>query len=532
MMGRATSVAVALLLAGACGKRMPPPPPAPDYSPDAAPADRGERTGADRSSRERPRVFIPAPDVAAEASGPVDAILASPWAVHDGIEERVGWWYEYWQTRGRASFTRYLTRMGRYAEFIDRELAIRGMPPSLRYLPLVEAGFWPTAMSPVGAGGLWQFMPPTARWLGLEVTTLVDERLDPYKATPVALEYLLSLNDQFGSWFLTLAAYNSGPGRVERVIRQYGGGAPRDDALFWRIRDRLPSETRDFVPKFLAAVRMGTDPGPFGFGDVVLDPPQRFEDLEVEGAASLDVLAAAAEVDEETMEELNPHLVRGLTPAGERTLVRVPLGRGDRFETRLAAVPPDRRVTFAEHRIDQGETLSHVAVLYGVSVSELRAANPSLEPRRIRVGTRVVIPRRGGVPVEAMSAASEPAVAADGGTAPQEARSIPGSVPGLVHVVSRGESLWIIARRYDVSIRQVREWNPEVAADDQIFPGDELRVQEPGSFTYTIQRGDTIWDIAQAHGLSADALLQYNGMNVGAFIHPGDQVQIPPVGNR
>ncbi|NNF26778.1 MAG: LysM peptidoglycan-binding domain-containing protein [Gemmatimonadetes bacterium] len=532
MRGRATSVAVALLFLGACGKRMPPPPPAPDYSPDAAPADRGQQPRTARPSGDRSRVFIPDPLPETETSGPVDAILASPWAVHDGIEERVGWWYEYWQTRGRASFTRYLTRMGRYAEFIDQELAIRGMPPSLRYLPIVEAGFWPTAVSPVGAGGLWQFMPPTARWLGLEVTTLVDERLDPYKATPVALEYLLSLNDQFGSWFLTLAAYNSGPGRVERVIRRYGGDAPRDDALFWRIRDRLPAETRDFVPKFLAAVRMGRDPGAFGFGDVVLDPPQRFEELEVDGAVSLDVLAAAAEADEETMEELNPHLVRGLTPAGSPTLVRVPAGRADRFNTRLAAVPPDRRVTFAEHRIASGETLSHVAVAYGVSVSELRAANPALEPRRIRVGTRVVIPRRGGVPVQVMAAASEPAAESGSGGRPAESRSSSGSVPGLVHVVSRGESLWIIARRYDVTIRQVREWNPELAADDQIFPGDELRVQEPGSFTYTIQRGDTIWDIAEAHGLSADALLQYNGMTVGAFIHPGDRVQIPPVGNR
>ena len=530
MIGRATSLAAAVLFLGACGTRMPPPPPAPDYSPDAAPVDPSERASSTETSRDRP-VFIPDPVVETELSGPVDAILASPWVAHDGIEERVGWWYEYWQTRGRASFTRYLTRMGRWAEFIDQELAIRGMPPSLRYLPIVEAGYWPTAVSPVGAGGLWQFMPPTARWLGLEVTSLVDERLDPYKATPTALEYLLSLNDQFGSWFLTLAAYNSGPGRVERVIRRYGGDAPRDDALFWRIRDRLPSETRDFVPKFLAAVRMGSDPAAFGFGDVVLDPAQRFEELEVEGAVSLDVLAAAAETDEETMEELNTHLVRGLTPAGARTLVRVPQGRRDRFETRLAAVPPDRRVTFAEHRIGSGETLSHVAVMYGVSVSDLRAANPALEPRRMRVGTRVVIPRRGGVPAEVMAAASESA-ADSGGGSDAAAPSQSGSVPGLVHVVSRGESLWTIARRYDVTIRQVREWNPEVAADDEIFPGEELRVQEPGSFTYTIQRGDTIWGIAQAHGLSTDALLQYNGMTVNAFIHPGDQVQIPPSGSR
>ncbi len=530
MIRRAALPAVALLILGACGKRMPPPPPTPNYSPDAAPTDRSVERPSVRRERGSRTVYIPPSAGGPDAPGPVDAILASPWVEHDGIEERVGWWYEYWQTRGRSSFSRYLNRMGRYAEFIDQELAVRGMPPSLRYLPIVEAGFWPTALSPVGAGGLWQFMPPTARWLGLEVTSVLDERLDPYKATPVALEYLLSLNDQFGSWFLTLAAYNSGPGRVERIIRDYGGNAPRDDELFWRLRDRLPAETRDFVPKFLAAVRMGSEPEAFGFGDVVLDPPQRFDELEVEGAVSLDVLAAAAEADEERMEELNPHLVRGLTPTGTRTLVRVPAGHGERFHARLAAVPADRRVTFAEHRITSGETLSHVAMMYGVSVSEIRDANPSVEPRRMRVGTRITIPRRGSAPLEAMDSAEESSPAE--ATGPAGPTSDVGSpVPGLIHVVSRGESLWTIARRYDVSVSRVREWNPGVA-DDQIYPGDALRVQEPGSVTYTVRTGDTIWDIADAHGTSADVLLRYNGMSGRGLIRPGDRVQIPPPGVR
>ena len=373
-------------------------------------------------------------------------------------------------------------------------------------------------------------MPPTARWLGLEVTTLVDERLDPYRATPVALEYLLSLNDQFGSWFLTLAAYNSGPGRVERIIRRYGGDHPRDDALFWRIRDRLPAETRDFVPKFLAATRMGSVPEDFGFGHVTPDPAQRFEELSVRGAASLDVLAEAAGVDEETMEELNPHLVRGLTPAGASTLVRVPAGRSGEFETRLAAIPADRRVTFTEHRIAQGETLSHVAVTYGVSVSELRDANPTVEPRRLRIGTVLTIPKRGGRPVQMAQASTRPASTGTGGL-PSASASV-GSVPGRLHVVSRGESLWTIARRYDVSIGQLREWNAEVAGggDELIHPGDQLRVQEPGSVTYTVQSGDTIWDIARAHGFSADQLLRYNGLSGRTIIRPGDHVQIPPNG--
>ena len=371
-------------------------------------------------------------------------------------------------------------------------------------------------------------MPPTARWLGLEVTTLVDERLDPYVATPVALEYLLSLNDQFGSWFLTLAAYNSGPGRIERIIRRYGEDAPRDDALFWKIRDRLPAETRDFVPKFLAVSRIANDPASFGFGAVVPDPAQDFRALRVEGAASLDVLAAAAEATVDEMEELNPQLVRGLTPGGSTTLLRVPARSGATFEARLAAVPVEDQVTFMEHRVASGETLSHIAILYGVPVRELQAANPSVRPTRMRIGTTLTIPKRGSRQAQA----AQGSAFVGGGTSPggggPSASPSPRRAPGKLHVVSRGESLWRIAQRYRVTINQIRGWNPDLGRSDAIFPGDELRVQEPGSVTYRVQRGDTIWDIAVAHGLSADALLRYNGMSQRALIRPGDEVQIPP----
>lgn len=536
------SLAMSLVvLTVACGKRLPPPPPSPDYSPDAVRADaRGRGLPPDRGDS---NASYGAPDYQPrpDAPGPLDAILASPWASHDGIEERVEWWLDFWGTRGRSSFSRYLMRMGRYVDFVDRELAARGMPPSLRYLPIVEAGYFPPAVSPAGAGGLWQFMPPTARWLGLEVGTLVDERLDPYAATPVALEYLLSLNDQFGSWFLTLAAYNSGPGRVERIIKQHGGGDRRDDALFWKIRDRLPQETRDFIPKFLATARVANAPADFGFGAVAIDPPQAFDNVRVRGAVSMDVLAEVVESTVDEMEELNPHLVRGLTPAGETTLIRVPYGLGPKFEGRLASIPERSRVTFTEHVIAQDETLSHVAVQYRVSLSELQAANPQIQPRRLRVGTRVTIPRRGVAPVVRTAEASAPEASSEttNGGQPPEARRAESPTergtsptePERVHVVTRGESLWTIARRYDVSIATLRDWNQQLGASSaSIYPGDELRVKEPGPKTYTVRSGDTMWEIAREHGFSTDELLRYNGLSGRGFIRPGDQVQIPPGG--
>lgn len=174
-------------------------------------------------------------------------------------EEEVTWWVDRWWTGEQGPVRPGLKRMGRYEDYIDAELAARDLPPSLRYLPLIESGYNPLAVSPMGAAGLWQLMPETARSLGLEVNALVDERFDVYAATQAALDYLVALHDRFQCWSLALAAYNGGPTRIERAIRSHGGERPRNDALFGHIRDWLPSETRDFVPRLLASIRLAGD---------------------------------------------------------------------------------------------------------------------------------------------------------------------------------------------------------------------------------------------------------------------------------
>lgn len=445
---RMSAALLAASALAACAKRQPPPPlPAPDHF--AAP---GRQDPARARDGANPAVRSPAPpgSRAAGRSGSDlegDPIVSSPWARHEGIEDGIGWWLNFWQNRESGTFQRSLARMGRYEEFVAAELAERGLPPSLRYLPVIEAAYNPTALSPAGAAGLWQFMPATARWLGLEVGPLVDQRLDPYAATPRAVDYLARLNRQFGSWFLTLAAYNSGPGRVERIIREHGSGRPRDDAMFWRIREKLPSETRNFVPKYLAAVRIAEDPAAFGLDGFDRDPPQVFDVVEVDGPASMDVIAEAAGTEEEDVLFLNPQLVRGLLPAGRAVSLRLPPGLGRGFAERFAAVPPNRRVSFVEHAVAAGETLSEIAEAYDVPLDDLLAANPNVEPRRLRVGAELVVPRPGVV-------------------APSASR---------VHVVSAGESLWLIARAYDVSLDRLRRHNG-LELDELIRPGDELRI--------------------------------------------------------
>ena len=160
--------------------------------------------------------------------------------------------------------------------------------------------------------------------------------------------------------------------------------------------ERLPSETRDFIPKYLAAVRMGSAPTGHGLPDPVKSPPLRFDTAAVAGAATLDVIAMAAGVEEEELEQLNPHLVAGITPATGSTTVRLPEGRADGFGERFAEIPPHERVAW--HVVSAGETLTHIARRYQVSVDNLQAANPGVEPRRLRIGARLVIPVQSRAP--------------------------------------------------------------------------------------------------------------------------------------
>ena len=336
--------------------------------------------------------------------------VRSPAARDRAVEEEVVRWLDHWGSKGRSPVRRSLKRMGRYEDYIDAELAARNLPPSLRYLPLIEADYDHLAVSPAGAAGLWQLMPETARWLGLEVNSLVDQRFDVYVATEAALDYLAALHDRFRCWFLALAAYNAGPTRIERAIRRHGGARPRNDALFWHIRDRLPNETRDFIPKFLASVRLAGDLSVIGQAVPEKDPPERFDVVRIEGAASADVLAEAAGIAEDEIRTLNPHLRIGLAPAGRSTRLRVPVGAGEAFLAHFARIPVGERSTLREHTVASGETLVRIARRHDVPLDALRTVNPDVEPRRMRVGTVLMIPRGAGTVADGSPIAAKPSL--------------------------------------------------------------------------------------------------------------------------
>jgi membrane-bound lytic murein transglycosylase D len=194
-----------------------------------------------------------------------DSASSANWDLANLDHARVDSWVRRFTSDLKRSFGTYLTRMDKYESMITSKLAQRGMPQDLIYLAMIESGFNPTAKSPAQASGLWQFIGETGRRYGLTVTRKTDERNDPAKATDAALSYLADLHDRFGSWYLAAAAYNTGENRVGRIMREVTGSERGTDADYYRIANRLPQETRDYVPKLIAAARIAKEPAKYGF---------------------------------------------------------------------------------------------------------------------------------------------------------------------------------------------------------------------------------------------------------------------------
>ena len=327
---------------------------------------------------------------------PVDELLATPMLRDSSFMEEVQEWVGFWTTSASSWFPDYLSRMKWFEGTVDSTLALHDLPQSLRYLPVIESGYSPVAVSPANAVGLWQFMAPTAKDLGMEVTALVDERRDPLRSTEAAAVFLGELYEEFDSWFLALAAYNSGPGRVRRLLIRHAPLEPRTDRLYWELRRYLPKETREFLPKLFGAIVVAGNPTSHGY-DLPAQDPFSFDQVWVPDATTLDVIAKASESADTEISRLNPQYVRGMTPPLRQVSVRVPKGKGDLFSRNYALIPVDERVSFVEHIVAPGETLSHIAVLYRVSVPDLRAANPTIRPRYLRIGAMITVPVSAGL---------------------------------------------------------------------------------------------------------------------------------------
>jgi membrane-bound lytic murein transglycosylase D len=375
------------------------------------------------------------------------------------MNEHVERWIEFFTTgQGRTRFRIYMERAGAYEDMIRRRLREAGLPEDLLYLAMIESGMNPNAYSRAHAVGLWQFIRGTGRLYDLEIGYWLDERRDPFKATDAAVAHLGDLYEEYGSWYLAAAAYNGGPGRVSRGIASTGS------TNFWDLSDArvLRSETRNYVPKLIAATLIAKNPEQYGFFDIEPAPPLEFDVVEVPDATSFDVLADAAGTTEDEIRRLNPQYPRRVTPPDMRAEVRVPKGHSAAFVTAYARIPASERVTWLEHVVTRGQTLSHIAERYGVSVTAIRATNNNVSPRRLQIGQKLIIPRSGQARAQVARAAPAPAPAittADG---------------SRIVTVQRGDTLWTIARAHGVSTGDLMAMNN--LKSSRIYPGDRLTV--------------------------------------------------------
>jgi membrane-bound lytic murein transglycosylase D len=379
------------------------------------------------------------------------------WDLPNLDHPRVDYWVERFTTDRRATLTRFMERSGRYVPMISEKLAERDMPQDLIYLAMIESGFSPTAYSHAHASGLWQFIAETGQRYGLTVNRVVDERRDPVKSTEAALDYLTYLHNRFDSWYLAAAGYNTGENRVGRIMREVTGSEKGTDADFYRIWNRLPRETRDYVPLMIAAARIAKEPHRYGFENLQFDAPLQYDEIEAEPGTYLAAVARAAGVDIGDVRGLNPHLRTQRVPTNRSYPVRIPAGTRETFaanwaEARTqqvqlaAATQPAARATTATrtHRIRRGESLSVIAQRNGVSVAALRQEN-NLRSNRIYAGQTLRIPASGSAPRVATN-----------------------------HRVQRGENLTVIARRHGVTVSDIRAANG--IQGDRIRAGQTLRI--------------------------------------------------------
>lgn len=293
---------------------------------------------------------------------------------------------DYFTARERERFGLWLARSGRYLGMIQRVFRERGLPEELAYTAMIESGFWPRAVSRVGAKGLWQFMEATGRRYGLVVNRWVDERLDPTKSTVAAAQYLGDLYEMFGHWFLAQAAYNAGEARVALAIKR----AKTTD--FWALTQtrHLPNETKRFVPQILAAMVITREPVRYGF-EVAQEPPLAYDEVVVRHVLDLETIATLAAVPVEAVRELNPALRAGITPPFSAYTLRLPVGHGARFAAALADTPAWRLPHWGIHRIQRDQSLAEIARLYRITPQRLAEVN-QLRGGRLRGVSELVVP--------------------------------------------------------------------------------------------------------------------------------------------
>jgi membrane-bound lytic murein transglycosylase D len=465
----------------------------------------------------------PAPiDEANEVTYPVDPNLkakaeAEVKATHSDLPlmmtDPVAGYISYFSTRGRGTLEHALARSGRYQDMIQRVLKEEGVPQELIYLAQAESGFHPLALSRAGARGMWQFMASRAKGYGLERDWWVDERQDPEKSTRAAAHHLKDLYNEFGDWYLAMAAYNSGPGTVQNAVKRTGY------ADYWQLykRNVLPKETRNYVPIILAVTIMAKNPEQYGLDKVVTEKPVPYDAVNIDYPVDLRLVAETVDASASTLQDLNPSLLRLTTPKDREFELHLPAGTKDRYLTAITAIPPDMRVWWRYHKVVPGDSLSSLANAFHTSRQAIVQANNLDGIENLRAESELIIPVAPGKhPTEEMASYSRRATS---------------------YKVRKGDTVQTVAENFAVPPAMVRRWNhlkgdsvrgrrvlyihlpvaPDTSETQRVVATkskSKNRLHTTAAkpvVHHKVQRGETLSSIAKSHNTTVDALKENNG---------------------
>ncbi len=440
------------------------------------------------------------------------------------INEKVEHFIQYFQTTARNKFSNWLARSEKYIPFMKNLLKENGLPEDLVYMSLIESGFNPYAYSRSKASGPWQFIYLTGKKYGLKVNWWVDERRDPEKSTIAAAKYLKDLYDMFECWYLAAAGYNAGENKIASAMKRYR----TED--FWELTKYryLKKETKDYVPQMIAAALIAKDPEKYGFTNIEYEEPLRYEKVKVPGLTPLSLISEACEVSLEEIKDLNPELRRGVTPPDESGYeIKIPYGKKERFLRNFEMLQPLRKFQFKTHLVKRGETLPKIARLYRVEVEPIVEMNRLDGTGRIHRGMTLLIPLSMDEKVKPMAVAQKKKNGNSPYRTPEE----------IIYTIKKGDTLWSIANEMGVNIGALSRWN-NLHPEKKLVPGDKLKIRMDSSaenasrakgekeVIYIVKKGDTLWSIAQRYNVTVSEIKTWNHLEGSDVIYPEEKLKI------